>query len=335
MTSIPAAHRTPPHAIRERAFHAWLARTLPAGRSGGLPLGDDAAVLRPPPGSVAVVTTDSLVEGTHFLRNSPPLDIGRAATSVSLSDLAAKGATPAGLLVSLIVPAGTPQRWAEAVVRGSEAAAAKFGAHVIGGDTKAGGLRAVVSTAIGWGRERRLAPRSGARVGDVLVTTGSVGRGGLAYERSRRGPGDRRAALRALLDVRPRVREGVVLAPQVHAMLDTSDGLAEGCRLMAAASGVRTIVQDRALPIDPALARENLSERRRRSVAFFGGDYELLAAVPAERVDAAIRSVRTVGGRLTRIGEVARGHGAILVVRAKERPMPRAGWDPFVRRRAP
>jgi thiamine-monophosphate kinase len=334
VTSIPAARRTPPVAIRERAFHAWLARTLPAGRSGGLPLGDDAAALRPPPGSVAIATTDSLVEGTHFLRDSPPLAIGRAATSVSLSDLATKGATPAGILVSLIVPVGTPQRWAESVVRGSEASAAEFGAHVLGGDTKAGRSRAVVSTAIGWGAERRLAPRSGARVGDVLVTTGTVGRGGLAYERSRRNTGSRRSRLRALLDVRPRVREGIVLAPHVHAMLDTSDGLAEGCRLLAAASRIRTVVEDRALPIDPGLVRAGLSERQQREVAFYGGDYELLAAVPPDRAKAAVRSVRAVGGCLTPIGTVVRGHGSVLIVGGTERPMPRGGWDPFAPRRA-
>ncbi|MGI0130880.1 MAG: AIR synthase related protein, partial [Thermoplasmata archaeon] len=76
-----------PRVVREREFHRWLARTLPAGRSGLLPLGDDAAALRPPTGRVAVVSVDTLVEGTHFLAASPPEKVGAAAAGVSLSDL--------------------------------------------------------------------------------------------------------------------------------------------------------------------------------------------------------------------------------------------------------
>lgn len=321
--------RPPARGLREREFHAWLARSLLAGRSGLLPLGDDAAALRPPHGAVLAATTDSLVEGTHFLAGSPPERIGRAAAGVSLSDLAAKGATPAALLLALVVPPGTPRGWPEAVVRGAERLSARFGAHLVGGDTKAGPVRAVVSTALGWGRAGRLAPRTGARPGDVLLTTGTVGRGGVAYDRLRRGGGSRDALLRALLDVRPRVREGVALAPYAHAMLDTSDGLAESGWLLAAASRVRVAFDEASLPIEPALARRAVPPAERRTVAFFGGDYELLAAIPPARAAAAVRAVRRAGGRLTVIGSVARGRGAVLRTATGAIPLPRGGWDPF------
>jgi len=326
------SRRPRPTAFREREFHAWLVRHLPAGRSGVLPIGDDAAALRPPPGAVAVLTTDTLVEGTHFRRRSPPRAIGRAATAVSLSDLAAKGATPAGVLFSLILPPSTPPRWAQEVVLGGERAAAAYGAHLVGGDTKAGAVRSVVSTAVGWGRPGRLAPHSGARPGDRLVTTGSVGRGGAAFERWRASSSGRRsAALRALLDVRPRVREGVLLARSAHAMLDTSDGLAEGCRRLAVASRVRLVVDERRLPLVPELASARVSPARRRRLAFYGGDYELIAAIPPGRVGPAVRGVRRIGGRLTVIGSVERGRGAVLLAGGAELPMPAAGWDPFGR----
>ncbi|HTP54317.1 MAG TPA: thiamine-phosphate kinase [Thermoplasmata archaeon] len=324
---MPTARPRRPVGFGERAFHRWLARSLPAGRGGPLPLGDDAAALAPPRGRVAVVTTDSLVEGTHFLRSSPARAVGRAAAAVSLSDLAAKGAAPAGVLLAVIVPPATPERWAREVVAGSETLAASFGAHVIGGDTKAGPVRTVVGTALGWGRADRLAPRSGGRIGDVLVTTGTVGRGGAAFARGARRPGPR--AWAELLDVRPRVREGVALSRWAHAMLDTSDGIAESARLLAAASGVRVLVDEAALPLAPGVAATRGRPEDRRAVAFYGGDYELLAALPRSTLPAAVRAVRSFGGRLTPIGRLARGRGAFLVTGASTEPMPPAGWDPF------
>lgn len=311
--------------LDERAFHAWLARALPWGRVGTLPLGDDAAALRAPPGTQAIVSTDALVEGTHFVRGSSPGAVGAAATAVSLSDLAAKGAAPAAVLLALILPPRTPARWAERLVLGAERRASAFGAHVVGGDTKSGPRPAVVSVALGWTR----APvgRSGARAGDRLVTTGVVGRGGAAALGLRAtGPARLRAGQR-LLRVTPRVREGRALARHAHAMLDTSDGIAESVRLLAAASRVRAVLDEERLPLAAGLRR--LRPGPRRAAAFYGGDYELLAAVPPGRLAAAVRAVRSVGGRLTAVGHVEPGRGAVLAAAAGRRPMPRAGWDPF------
>jgi thiamine-monophosphate kinase len=323
--------RDPP--VQERAFQNRLARRLPAGRSGLLPLGDDAAALRPGRGEVAVLSTDTLVEGTHFLARSDPSLVGAAAAGVSLSDIAAKGARPVGTLLAMILPVGTPRRWAEAVVLGAERASAEFGGHVVGGDTKPGPVRAVASTVLGFGRARDLAPRTGAKAGDLLVTTGAVGWGGLAARRLARRA-DRRAA-NDLLRIRPRVREGQCLGALAHAMLDTSDGIAESARLLAAASHVRVVVDERRLAYTPGLLRAATSVRERRAMAFYGGDYELLAALPSGRWARARREVRRVGGTLTRIGHVDRGRGAWLETDRGLRPMPPAGWQHFGDRGGP
>jgi len=315
--------------LRERAFHRWLAGHLPAGDAGPLRLGDDAAALRPPAGTVAVVSTDALVEGTHFLAGSPPGLVGRAATAVSLSDIAAKASRPAGVLLALVVPVGTPERWARDVVRGAEREATRFGVHVVGGDTKPGPTRTLVSTVVGWGRPDRLAPRSRARVGDLLVTTGTVGRGGLAFRRLERGPRGRGLAEMLALD--PRVREGIVLGRFAHAMLDTSDGIAEASRLLAEASGVRLVLDEKLLPFARGLRSDVYSPRERRRLAFFGGDYELLAAVPGRSVGPALLAVRAVRGRLTVVGRIVRGRGAYLRTARALIPMPPAGWRPFDR----
>ena len=315
--------------LRERAFHAWLATHLPAGHRGLLPLGDDAAALRPPAGKVAVVTTDSFVEGTHFLPSSPPGRIGSASVAVSLSDLAAKGAQPAAVLLAVIVPPGTPREWVHALTLGAERTAARHGSHVVGGDTKPGPVRTVVSVALGWGRAGRLAPRSGAREGDLLVTTGVVGRGGAAAARLGDGTRPTSQALAALLDVHPRVREGQQLIRWAHAMLDTSDGLADGARLLASASHQRIVVEESRLPWAREVRRLARSAAGLRTLAFFGGDYELLAAIPAEDLRRAEEAVRAQGGRLTRIGWVEGGSGAWLATTSGLLPMPPAGWAPF------
>ena len=140
----------------------------------------------------------------------------------------------------------------------------------------------------------------------------------------------RRADLLALLDIRPRLAEGRVLVRHVRAMLDTSDGLAESCHLLAEASGVRVVLEARSIPWDPALLRRVTDPEERRSVGFFGGDYELLASVPAARLATAARAVRAVGGTLTAVGALERGSGAVLRdADGRVGRLPRAGWDPF------
>ncbi|HYA10819.1 MAG TPA: thiamine-phosphate kinase [Thermoplasmata archaeon] len=319
-------------AMEERAFHAWLAAALPSGSEGRLPLGDDAAAVRLPRGTVAVVSTDALVEGLHFRRASPPRLVGRAASATSLSDVAAKGAVPLAVFLAVIVPRGSPRAWAEQLVLGAEAEAARFGAHVLGGDTKPGPTRSVVSTVVGAARADRLVGRTGARPGDVLVTTGVVGRGGAAALALHEAGAAGERAVAGLLRVRPRVREGPVLARYASAMLDTSDGLAESARLLANASEVRLVVDERRLPLATAL-RKVAPASRRRSAAFYGGDYELLASVPPARVGPAARAVRAAGGRLTRVGAVERGRGAFLLTARGTETMPEAGWRPFGRPR--
>jgi len=317
--------------VEERGFHRWLAGALPSGRSGLLPLGDDAAALHPPPGRVAVLSTDSLVEGTHFLPSSPPGRVGAAAAAVSLSDIAAKGARPEAILLALILPVGTPRSWAEAVVRGAERLGARFGAHVVGGDTKPGPVRTVVSTVLGWGDPDHLAPRAGARPGDLLGTTGVVGRGGEAAARLFAAGARDRRALGRLLDVRPRVREGAALARYAHAVIDTSDGIADATHLLAGASGARLVVTEELLPLARGTRTFSRSPTARRAIALYGGDYELLAAVPRPEWARAVRAVRRSGGRLTLVGRVERGSGAWLETDGRRTPMPKAGWQPFGR----
>lgn len=319
-----------PGAVRERAFHAWLRRHLPAGRAGPLPLGEDVAAFPMGRGRYALLTTDALSEGTHFRRESPPEAIGAATIGASLSDLASKGATPRVALLDLLVPRGTPQRWLEQVTRGAQRMSTRFDASIVGGDTKPSAGRTVVGTMVGLSQGRHLPGRRNARRGDVVVTTGVVGRGGVAAQalgRSRASVTE----LRALLDIEPRVAEGRALATRVHAMTDSSDGLAEAVRLIADASNARIELREHALPWARGLAQFHGAARR--SIAFYGGDYELIATLPRRRLGITRRMVARAGGTLTEIGRVTAGRGGWLVPEDGAKPLALGppGWDPFGR----
>ena len=145
------ARRNPARAsrsFREEAFHGWLEHALRRGGGGLLPMGDDVAALKWG-GVTALLTTDALSEGTHFLARSPPQWVGRATVAASFSDIASKGGTPAAVLIDLLLPPATPARWARAVVVGAERYASAHGCHVVGGDTKASSGRSVVGTVVG------------------------------------------------------------------------------------------------------------------------------------------------------------------------------------------
>ncbi|MEM0128959.1 MAG: thiamine-phosphate kinase [Thermoplasmata archaeon] len=306
----------------ERAFHAWLRAGDRPGPGIRLGLGDDAAAVDAPPGRCAVLSTDALVEGTHFLPESRPGEVGKAAVAVSLSDLAAKGAVPAAVLLAILVPPKTPQRWARDVVRGAREAARAAGAALVGGDTKPAPRRAVVGCVLGWADSSLLAPRSGARPGDLLVTTGTVGRGGAAAGLRGGSPGARAAAVARMLAITPRLAEGRWLARRARAMIDTSDGIGEAAHLLAEASRVRVVLDARRLPWDPGLGPARPEDPGWLGQALYGGDYELLAAVP--------RPSRPIPPRIGRVvGTVAAGRGAWIDLGGRIVPLPRAGWDPF------
>jgi thiamine-monophosphate kinase len=259
--------------------------------------GDDAAVVRARP--FAVTSIDTLAEGVHFdLATCSPADAGHKALATALSDLAAMGADAGEAYVSLALPPGFPDSEALDLARGMAELAAATGTTIAGGDVVSAGALVITVSVTGWSdTEAALVGRDGARAGDVVGVTGTLGAAGAALLRSRHHqPVPRLAAGRAL-----------ALAGAT-AMIDLSDGLATDGRHLAAASGVAVEVATDALPIAPGVAEAAATAGRDpRELAIAGGeDYELLFTIPAERWDAAVAATDVP---LTRLGRALDGEG--------------------------
>lgn len=282
----------------EDDFHARL-RTLatdPAARG----LMDDAALL-----GDLVLTTDTLVEGVHYLASDPPESVGWKLAAVNLSDLAAKGATPVGCLLNYALSGNAA--WDAAFLEGLAEALSRYQMPLLGGDTVSG-TRSHSLTAIG--RAANPPSRSGAQPGDMLWVTGTLGDAGagLAIARGGEGPAELLERYRKPL---PRLADGSALAPHVHAMMDVSDGLLLDASRMAAASGLAVAVELDQLPLSPHLADP-------LAAATAGDDYELLFAAP---------SGFTPPVPATLIGHFAPGSGLSLSDRGEPLPLPAAlGW---------
>ncbi len=288
-------------------------------------IGDDAAVLRPPSGADLVWTADALVEDVHFRwRTTDARSLGHKALAVNLSDLNAMGAKPLGFLLTLGLPGATDPAALDAFLRGLLASARRFGCPLVGGDTVSAPLWSLSVSAVGSVHRGAALRRGGARAGDRILVTGTLGAAALGLELLEagplRGPGQRRFAA-CHLRPQPPLSVGPKLARSglATAAVDLSDGLERDLSHVLRESGVGAEIWLDALPLPRGL--RDLSRERGldpESLAVAGGeDYELLFSV---RSRAPLSSVlaRRLGCRVTEIGVVRHGRG-IRFLRAGKR----------------
>lgn len=306
-------------------------RLRPRRADTRLGIGDDAAILAPPPGHELVVTTDTLIGGRHFPHDTPAADIGFKSVAVNLSDLAAMGADPAWLTVALAAPV-LRQAWCHAFIDGAREAVGTRDIDIVGGDTTRSETLTVAITALGTLPQGSALRRDAARVGDLVAVTGTLGdaAAGLACWPGRAQAGVDARALIARL-TRPTPRDGMRLRGLAHAAIDVSDGLLADLGHILAASDVGARIDVDALPASPALTRHVGDSRQRRQLQATGGDdYELcltLAPADLERARAALNCPLTVIGRIERATglRLTDATGRVLDTQA----LSRAGWDHF------
>jgi thiamine-monophosphate kinase len=290
----------------------------PLAGEGGLGLRDDAACLSPLPGHDLVLTADALVESVHFLPGDAPGSVARKALGVNVSDLAAKGADPAGFLLSLALPEGWTEDWLAGFASGLGEAARDLSCPLLGGDTvRARGALTLSVTAVGQVPAGRMVRRTTAREGDVICVTGAIGDAalGLGLRSSPAWAGSLSSEEAAFLADRylhpqPRHRLAAPLRTHARAAMDVSDGLAGDLAKMMRASGVTAVVETDRVPLSPAARAAIRADPGLLDLALTGGDdYEILCTLPEKSLDRLLKEADRVGVALSVIGRVVAGDG--------------------------
>ncbi len=300
----------------------------PLAGEGALDLLDDAAVMTPPPGRQLVLTADAMVAGVHFLPDDPPDTIGSKLLRVNLSDLAAMAAVPLAYLLTVSAPRETPEGWFQAFAAGLARDQVRFGIGLLGGDTTSTpGPVSLTLTAIGHVAPGQALRRNGARPGDEVWVTGTIGDGalGLAALRGEVEDPDGWLAGRYRL---PQPRLGLALYGIASAGMDVSDGLVQDLGHLCRLAGLGAHVEAALVPLSPSAAAAGPAWQ----VACLtgGDDYELLLAVPPANAAALRAEAARAGIPVTRVGGFVAGE-QVIVTRAdgQELPIARTGWSHF------
>ena len=292
-----------------------------ARHPGALGLTDDTALLAPPSGHELVLTADAIVGSVHFFPDDPPDSVARKALGVNLSDLAAKGAKPAGFLLTLALPKDHSKAWLKAFARGLGAAASRYGCPLLGGDTVlTPGPVTISIAAFGTLPKGTMVRRSGARAGDVVVVTGTIGDAALGLKlRTDIGavhrwnlvpPMQRHLASRYLV---PQPRNAVAEAVRRYAngAMDVSDGLAGDLGKLVRESGVGADIETSRVPLSRAARYVLDADSAALETILTGGDdFEVLATVPQRKLASFEAAARRAKLSVTEIGRVTAGQSA-------------------------
>ncbi|HEX3951676.1 MAG TPA: thiamine-phosphate kinase [Steroidobacteraceae bacterium] len=296
-----------------------------------LGIGDDAALLDLPAGSDLVVSVDTIVAGRHFLQDADARTIGHRALAVNLSDMAAMGATPAWSTLALTMPSAD-SGWLEKFAAGFFALAEAYAVELVGGDTTRGPL-AISVQLLGHAPHATSLRRSGAKAGDLLAVSGTLGdaAAGLAFLKQpaavRSGAVD--TVVRRFEYPTPRVQLGIAARGIASAAMDLSDGLAGDLAKLADASGLAAHASVDRLPLSDAI-REVVDLSEARDLALAGGDdYELLLAVPPHRFADLAAAADQLNLTLTAIGELRAGAGVNWSLNGEDFVPGVLGYDHF------
>ncbi|HKV61971.1 MAG TPA: thiamine-phosphate kinase [Candidatus Acidoferrum sp.] len=300
-----------------------------------LGIGDDAALFRPKPGYETVLTCDWFLEGTHFLRDKHPPDaVGWKCLARAVSDIAAMGGTPRCFLLSLALPETHSGRWLDQYLRGLRRASRKFQCALAGGDTTRRNDMLISITVIGELLARLALRRAGARDGNLIYVSGTLGEAELGLQLARRAKGfasRNNPILKKHLYPEPRLALGRWLAEKkiATAMMDLSDGLSSDLAKLCAASGVGALLEPAKIPqvqIPPA-AGKHVGDSRQ--LALQGGDdYELLFTVPARQ--ARLLPKMFQGVSLSPIGKITTSRKVLVLDKhGNATELVPSGWDPF------
>ncbi len=305
----------------------------PGGKEIAVGPGDDCAAI-----SVGddyfVITTDMATQKTHFPPNITPYQMGWHIVAINLSDLAAKGAKPLGIVVATGLPENYDVKFLEDMIDGMNSCATSHGTFVIGGDIKAHEQITLTGTAIGRVPKSEFMSRKGAQKGDILCITGSLGHAGAGYYTLKHKllPKNEEVLI-GLFEPKPKLSEGRALAKTgaVTSCMDISDGLAHSLFQLAKLNLIGFDVFFDDIPLDPEAVKlaEKLSIPIEDLTIYFGGDYELLVTVKKDRWLEAEEAVLVAGSKLTQIGIVTEKKELNLIKEGTKLPLDNKGYEHF------
>lgn len=295
-------------------------------------IGDDCAALEFGE-EYLLVSTDMISEETHIPKIMTPWQIGWFIVAINLSDIAAKGGRPLGMVLSLGLPKGTSDMFLEELIEGADDCATTYDTSIIGGDTKENPSITLCGTVFGTVQKKEFMPRKGAKPGDIVAVTGSLGKAGAGHYAMQHNI-ENKGILKNLLEPKPRLQEGMALARKktVTSCMDISDGLSSSLYQLQEVNNIGFEIDMEKIPLSPLLlklARENEQMDVYKYGLHFGGDYELLLTLPPDRFEKAQKSVRKVGGHLTGIGRVTKDSKIHIIEGGVKKILPDRGYEHF------
>ncbi|MGI1943504.1 thiamine-phosphate kinase [Shewanella glacialipiscicola] len=312
-------------------IECYFSNRGPTRRDVKLGIGDDCALVQPAENKSIAISCDTLVENVHFFPDMPPAALGYKALAVNLSDLAAMGAEPAWMTLALTLPE-VDETWLSGFSEGLFEAADYYGIALIGGDTTRG-PRAINITVHGQVPQGKALTRHGAKAGDWIYVTGTLGDSALGLDIIR-GAQQASAENKAFLVNRhycptPRVLAGQALRSLASSAIDLSDGLISDISHILKAAAVGAIVDVNCIPLSQAM-RETVSEEQALGYALTGGeDYELLFTVPESQKGALETTLNHTGTKFVRVGQICAGSKLKLQLNGEPFTPPYYGFEHF------
>lgn len=298
-------------------------------------IGEDACVLELN-GSLLVASTDLITQHAHMPREMTPRQIGKFVVNANLSDIAAMGAKPLGLIFSFGLPRNLDEAFVKELARGIDAACREHATCVLGGDTKEHQEITIAGTAFGKVKKSNLLLRSNAKAGELICVTGKIGSAAAGFycltKNLKVNEKISKKFIKAALEPRARVREGMILSEYASACMDVTDGLAYSLHEIARASAKGFVVYENNIPVEPEINTiSRLANITTREIVFHkGGDYELLFTISPEKFQLLKKKMKKLAP-VTVIGEVTKHETLITLADGRTEILSPRGYESFVK----
>lgn len=316
--------------LGERKAIQLIYRILSKGTEA-IGIGDDCAAFEFKD-RYLLVSTDMISEETHISKKMTPWQIGWFVVAINLSDIAAKGGKPLGMVLSLGLPKKTREIYLKEMIKGADFCATLYETSIVGGDTKENQNITICGTVFGTVKKDEFMSRKGAKQGDVVAVTGKLGKAGVGYYALQHNI-ENKKILKGLFEPIPRIKEGMILSrlKVINSCMDISDGLSSSLYQLQKLNNVGFEIEKEKLPLTQELiklgSQENLNIYKYG--LHFGGDYELLLTVSSDKFEKVKRSLEKTGNSLTSIGRVIKNRKVYLIEENSRKILPDGGFEHF------